>query len=189
MIPATSKASGAASRRRSVSRSPRRHRVADLPELLAYEAAFMASPTPTLLLRAGRLVRINAAARRLLGGRPSFAYLSSLGRSSNAERLPSEGTITSRCGELIATRASSRLDAPVQVWHLSRAQHPQPDVSSLTARERCVLSFLVKGMTDAEIGLELGVSVLTIHKHVAHILAKSGVHSRMKLAALVLNSV
>ena len=187
VISATPKASGAASRRRGAAASLRSRGVTSLPELSAFEDAFKTSPTPTLLVQEGRLQRINRAARRLLGGRPSVACLSSF---SNASESPPRGerTITSHNGQFIATRVASRPNAPVQVWHLSRPQRPRLDIFRLTVRERCVMSFLVNGMTDAEIGRELSVSVLTVHKHVAHILGKTGVHSRTKLAALVLKS-
>ncbi len=48
----------------------------------------------------------------------------------------------------------------------------------LTARENEILRLLVLGMTDPEIATTLFISVRTVENHVAHILAKLGVHTR-----------
>lgn len=48
----------------------------------------------------------------------------------------------------------------------------------LTFRELTVLYLVAAGKEDREIGIELGISHLTVQKHVAHILEKMGAHSR-----------
>ena len=53
----------------------------------------------------------------------------------------------------------------------------------MTPREREVLSLLVEGMTDPEIGAALFISRRTAATHVRHIYDKLGVSSRAEAAA------
>jgi DNA-binding CsgD family transcriptional regulator len=48
----------------------------------------------------------------------------------------------------------------------------------LTRREAAVLRLVARGQTDGEIARELFVSPRTVEKHLAHIFAKLGTHSR-----------
>jgi DNA-binding NarL/FixJ family response regulator len=54
----------------------------------------------------------------------------------------------------------------------------------LTRRELHVLSLLVDGLTQSEIADKLVISPKTVSKHIEHILAKLGVHSRAQAVAL-----
>jgi two-component system nitrate/nitrite response regulator NarL len=54
----------------------------------------------------------------------------------------------------------------------------------LTTRELHVLSLLVDGLTQSEIAEKLFISPKTVGKHIEHILAKLGVHSRAQAVAL-----
>jgi DNA-binding NarL/FixJ family response regulator len=54
----------------------------------------------------------------------------------------------------------------------------------LTRRELHVLSLLVDGLTQSEIAEKLVISPKTVGKHIEHILAKLGVHSRAQAVAL-----
>ena len=54
----------------------------------------------------------------------------------------------------------------------------------LTPRETEIARLLVRGMTDPEIAETLYISVRTVENHVAHILAKLGVHTRTAAAAI-----
>ena len=56
----------------------------------------------------------------------------------------------------------------------------------LTKREIDVLSLLAEGLTQAEIAEKLFISPRTVGKHIEHILAKLGVHSRTQAVALAL---
>ena len=58
--------------------------------------------------------------------------------------------------------------------------------NSLTPREREVLILLAGGMTDPAIADELFLSVRTVENHVAHILAKIGVHTRTAAASVAI---
>jgi len=54
----------------------------------------------------------------------------------------------------------------------------------LTQREFDVLSFLVGGLSQSEIAEKLFISPNTVSKHIEHILAKLGVHSRAQAVAV-----
>jgi two-component system, NarL family, nitrate/nitrite response regulator NarL len=54
----------------------------------------------------------------------------------------------------------------------------------LTQRELDVLSFLVGGLSQSEISEKLFISPKTVGKHIEHILAKLGVHSRAQAVAV-----
>jgi len=56
----------------------------------------------------------------------------------------------------------------------------------LTFRELTVLHLVAAGRTDKEIGLDLGISPLTAHKHLSNILAKMSVASRTEAVARAL---
>ena len=60
----------------------------------------------------------------------------------------------------------------------------QPDhwrADELTARERELVPYLVRGMTNVEIGRELNISPSTVKTHVSNILHKLGVSERGKI--------
>jgi DNA-binding CsgD family transcriptional regulator len=58
----------------------------------------------------------------------------------------------------------------------------------LSEREAEVLDFVRTGKTNAEIGVILGASTLTVKKHLEHIIEKLGVETRTAAAALVLGT-
>jgi DNA-binding NarL/FixJ family response regulator len=58
-----------------------------------------------------------------------------------------------------------------------------PPSSSLTTRELEVLKLLVAGLMQPEIARRLHISPKTVGKHIEHILAKLGVHSRTQAVA------
>lgn len=55
------------------------------------------------------------------------------------------------------------------------------DVLNLTKREKQILSYLLSGKTNKEIGLILDISLNTVNNHVANIYYKSGVKNRVEL--------
>ena len=64
-----------------------------------------------------------------------------------------------------------------------RARGGRQDVEQLTPREREVLGLVCEGLSDPEIARRLVLSPHTVHRHVANILRKLGVHSRAAAAA------
>lgn len=63
----------------------------------------------------------------------------------------------------------------------TRPRGRNPD---LTAREREVLSLVVKGGTNQEIADELSLSRDTVRNHVSSVLSKLGAHSKLQAAAI-----
>jgi DNA-binding CsgD family transcriptional regulator/GAF domain-containing protein len=59
------------------------------------------------------------------------------------------------------------------------------DAYRLSAREREVAALAVRGLTNAEIGARLYLSPYTVQDHLKNVFGKTGVGSRMELAALL----
>ena len=58
------------------------------------------------------------------------------------------------------------------------ATRATPHAARLTAREDEVLSLMHRDMTNKQIAQQLGISVNTVKKHLAHVFAKQGQHRR-----------
>ena len=52
---------------------------------------------------------------------------------------------------------------------------------AFTARERQIVDLLMQGMTNRQIAHALGIAEGTVKKHMHHVFAKLGVHSRVLL--------
>jgi DNA-binding NarL/FixJ family response regulator len=57
-------------------------------------------------------------------------------------------------------------------------------LSSLTQREREVLTLTTEGLTQKQVATALGISIKTVGAHMQNLLVKLGVHSRMEAVAL-----
>jgi DNA-binding NarL/FixJ family response regulator len=71
----------------------------------------------------------------------------------------------------------------------SRREHEYESrqaIAQLTPREREVLQALAEGLDGPEIAKRLGISIPTERNHVASILAKLGVHSRLQALVFAL---
>ena len=85
-------------------------------------------------------------------------------------------------------RAGESLLAPREVSELlgeaaqerEREREARAVLGQLTGREREVLQVLAEGLSDKEIAQRLHVSLQTVHTHMAHILSKLGVESRLR---------
>jgi len=63
---------------------------------------------------------------------------------------------------------------------------PRPSIGSLTEREREVVAGLIRGLTNKQIGLELGISHRTVEIHRARVMRKLGAPTLAALLAFVL---
>jgi DNA-binding NarL/FixJ family response regulator len=75
---------------------------------------------------------------------------------------------------------SRRVAAIMSAW----TQMNEVSSNSLTPREMDVLKWVVKGKTNQEIGMELGISQKTVEKHLESVFAKLKVTSRVEAAVL-----
>ena len=80
--------------------------------------------------------------------------------------------------------AADELLARLRCLFRRTAPSEQPAASTLTQREREVLSLLADGLDQAQIAARLVLSESTIGKHIERILAKLGAHSRAQAVAL-----
>lgn len=86
-------------------------------------------------------------------------------------------------GELLDRRPRRRRPTHPLVEHLIE-QGERPLVASLSPRETEVLSLLVRGLTNREIGRALHLSPGTVRNHVGRLLAKLGAADRTHAAVL-----
>jgi two-component system response regulator DegU len=76
---------------------------------------------------------------------------------------------------------SRRVAAIMSAW----TQTDEISSRGLTPRELDVLKWVVKGKTNQEIGMELGISQKTVEKHLESVFAKLKVTSRVEAAAVL----
>lgn len=77
---------------------------------------------------------------------------------------------------------ASSPSAPTPQTATSGAAYTDPELDSLTAREREVLVGIARGLSNQEIADELVISLPTVKTHVAHILQKTNSHDRVQAA-------
>jgi len=99
---------------------------------------------------------------------------------------------TGRAGLVSAIRSAaagqSLLDPAVTGKVLKRLKdlsdsHQDKEVALLSQREKEVLPFIARGMTNKQIATELVISELTVRNHISRILEKLGLSSRSEAAA------
>lgn len=86
-----------------------------------------------------------------------------------------------RAQQGISTYAPEVTDALIRA-----IREPEPMFEELTAREREVLSLMIKGMGNNQISEQLMISRSTTKNHVSSVLAKLGVATRFEAIVLVL---
>lgn len=68
--------------------------------------------------------------------------------------------------------------------YLGQMTDPGPEPRNLTAREQEIYALAARGLSNAEIAREAFISEATVKTHMRHIMAKLGVTSRSRLAAM-----
>ena len=84
--------------------------------------------------------------------------------------------------ELWAAGAALSSDAAV-VLALDGTDMPAPAEAELTARELEIAAAITRGLSNKAIGDELGIASTTVARHIANIMGKLGVTSRLQIAA------
>ena len=85
-------------------------------------------------------------------------------------------------------RGESSLHPKVAQQLIKKLRRPaeEPEREELTARERKVLAFIARGLSNREIARELSISEPTVRTHVSNILRKLGLKSRTQAALYAL---
>jgi DNA-binding NarL/FixJ family response regulator len=156
--------------------------------LETFAAAFLADPTPGLIFEYGRLVLANDAARKLLRIAGADDFLERLKKSLNCGSLEPGLRLQTRSGVYAPALqpARTRGGHPTVICFLIRQRRVDPAFESLTERELGVVMLLVKGLTNAEIAGELGISIETVRKHVSNALEKTETNTRAGLVGRAL---
>jgi len=64
----------------------------------------------------------------------------------------------------------------------------RPSLATLTARELEIAELIARGLTNAQIGQQLCLSIFTVKNHVSNVLTKLHAQTRTEVAATVLNA-
>ncbi|MFB7594961.1 response regulator [Streptomyces sp. NPDC056160] len=108
-------------------------------------------------------------------------------KDAQPEELMSAIRVVAAGDGILAPGVTRRLiDTFAQVAPLP-SRTPEP-LTRLTPRERQVLLHIASGMTNAEIGAELGVATGTVKTHVNALLAKLGLRDRVQATILAYES-
>lgn len=107
-------------------------------------------------------------ARRARGGQPEALVLRDGAETVSVYMAPVRGTPGEHTATLLIEPG-----APTDPWR----------AAGLTEREAEVLGWVASGKTNGEIGVILGISALTVKKHVERVFEKTGVHGRAAAAA------
>jgi len=130
-------------------------------------------------------------------GRPVFAALAlqeaavALARQGD---VPAARTVLARASAIYEALGAERdlrmLQARLRPYGVrpappSRHRHPLTGWEALTETERTVAALVARGQSNPEIGSHLFVSRRTAEAHVAHIMKKMEVRSRLELARVL----
>jgi predicted ATPase/DNA-binding CsgD family transcriptional regulator len=104
---------------------------------------------------------------------------------TTAPREASSGINDAHIANVIE-QALATTDSPVMTTLEHRPEQQSGDAyQSLSNREREVVLFIARGLTNRQIAVALGIAERTIDSHVGNILRKLGLHSRAQVAAWV----
>jgi DNA-binding CsgD family transcriptional regulator len=128
------------------------------------------------------LAELAAADRVAVGELPLYQahMLTDLGRVAGRLGHPGAADARDRSRQIY-----QRLGAVPYVDRVAAADAPLPLRAPMTAREREVLTLLLKGLSYAQISRELYITRSTVGYHLGNLYAKTGVTSRHQLTELV----
>jgi predicted ATPase/class 3 adenylate cyclase/DNA-binding CsgD family transcriptional regulator len=127
-----------------------------------------------------RAVRLAGAADALRAA-TGLGMPDSYGQSIEQWLVPARSALGPAAGE--AWRNGQTLSVE-QVIEYALAEHePSHGADVLSGREREVTAMLARGYSNRRIAQELTISQRTVEAHVAHIMAKLGLESRLQIAA------
>jgi LuxR family maltose regulon positive regulatory protein len=127
------------------------------------------------LARALRLSAPEGIVRPFVEAGPPMAEL--LARALRAADSGAPVAFTRRL--LIASGGRARMESPPE----SARRQVSPLIDPLTPREIQVLGLLAQGLTNAEIGKQLVISLPTVKSHTRNLYGKLGVHTRREAVA------
>lgn len=96
-----------------------------------------------------------------------------------------DGLWVSLYGTVIRVEEHPRTAVIIEAARQDRVALLLMAIYGLTPREREVTQLVVKGCSTAEVGIDLGISPLTVQQHLKGIFAKTGVRSRRELVGKV----
>jgi DNA-binding NarL/FixJ family response regulator len=116
-----------------------------------------------------------------------YEHALALAEADDPQHLLTALELTQELGASPLTRFIRRHLRELGIVHVPRgpSQASRRNPAGLTARQFEVLGLVGEGLTNAEIALQLVVSVRTVETHVATAMDKLGVHTRREAAQLV----
>jgi len=102
-------------------------------------------------------------------------------KESSPEELVAAVRLVAAGNALLAPARTRQL---INQYVLRAPEETVPLLSTLTSREREVLKLLARGLSNAQIAATLGVGETTVRTHVAHVLSKLEVSTRVQAVVL-----
>jgi DNA-binding CsgD family transcriptional regulator len=121
---------------------------------------------------------LDSARRSLATGREAAAWAA--GRAMTLQEAIDEALALEDAAD---GEAASRVEAPRPASPASPASPTPVAPGGLTAREREVAVLVARGHSNPQVARELVIAPRTAARHVEHVMAKLGVHSRAEIAA------
>jgi LuxR family transcriptional regulator, maltose regulon positive regulatory protein len=122
-------------------------------------------------------------------GRARLALAHALLALGRREAAVAEATAAHEAfAALGATRDLGRAEELLTELASGTVRRPEPAAPRLTRRELEVLGLLAEGLSNAQIAVRLGLSVLTVKRHVANILGKLDLPTRAAAAAFAVRN-
>jgi DNA-binding CsgD family transcriptional regulator len=165
---------------------------------MTLDAGPRATPAVVVAQEDGRLIALDAGARRLLGNALGRECWHAVGALAGAEGLPcrtgcvrallERGAMATQharvmLGGVHHSLSCMSVDGRV-VCLLNPLSNQRPTLwELLSPREREVLGLLSQGLTSTAIAARLGLSEATVRTHVEHMRVKLGVRTRAALVA------